>query len=217
LRDLSLGSRLAEDPRIVLWIELLTIAHLAGRPSPQPDAAWLAGLTANRRTLECAIAHRVQLAVDRRYSGLLSYYQPERLAKHLALSAVATVDDPTSRCAGTEVEWQAGWYRWADVFAELLEYDGSTPHPNTEAWAARGLQLSGTAADQLEQLRQRPDVWLPSATIITGTGPPWPYLEAADRLSYHPTAAERFLAATEYLGLDTDWPIHVLDISEEPA
>lgn len=216
LREINVAGRLADDPRLILWIELLTVAHLVGKPAPRPEKAWLADLAAraDRRTLECAIAHRVHVAIDTRYSGLTAYYQPESLAEHLAANALATLDGTAYPCSSTEAEWQAGRYRWIDVFRALRATDDpdSAPHPDTASWAARGLDLSGTAAEQLAQLRNHPDTWLPPRSTITGTESPPIYETAAARLSQAPRLADRFRAATAFLSLSTTWPLIALSL-----
>jgi hypothetical protein len=219
LRELNLAAMLAENPTMILWIELLTVAHLVGRPAPRPDLGWLAELNGrfDRRTLECAIAHRAQAAIDTRYRGLTSYYQPESVAEHIARSAISTIDGKATRCDGTEVEWQAGAYRWIDVLSALREPDvrPDLPHPATASWAGRGLALHGTAAEQLTQLSTLPDMWLPPSSIITGNDAPPIYETAAEQLSNRSAAQDRFLAATDYLNLTTNWPLFALNIAPE--
>ncbi|WP_231406126.1 ATP-binding protein [Streptomyces clavuligerus] len=218
LREMNHAARLADDPRLTLWIELLTISHLVGQPAPRPDRDWLTGLTGrgDRRTLECALAHRVDSAVDTRYIGLEPHYQPERLAEHLTDSALATLDGRPAPCDGAEYQWQAGRYRWADVFHALKTTDSATgPHPGTEAWAARGLVLSAaTTADQLTELRAHPDSWLFDDTVITGRDRCPSYLRALARLDRSPNAKKQFLNATRFLRLGTTWPLLVLRITD---
>lgn len=213
LREINYAARLAEDPRFVLWIELLTAAHVVGRPAPRPDKAWLEEFTdgVDRRTLECALGHRVQAAVDSRYRGLLPYYQPESLATHLVSVALAYVDDGIEPCDGSEVRWQAGRYRWIDVFGALRATpDLDRPHPDTEEWARRGLRLTAaTTAGQLEALRRHPDSWLPAMTVAIGAGTPSAVHEAATRLSQTPDPRQRLLETTRFLNLRTTWPLSV--------
>jgi hypothetical protein len=208
LREINYAARLAEDPRLILWIELLTAAHIVGRPAPRPSKAWLRQFVdgVERRTLECAIGQRVQAAVGGRYQGLLRYYQPESLAEHLISVSMAFVDNGASPCDGSEVHWQAGRYRWIDVFNSLrTSPELDHPHPDTSAWAQRGLHLSaGTTAGQREELRRHPDSWLPAGTIATGTSSAVPL--AAARLSQDPDPWCRLLEATRFLDLGTTWP-----------
>ncbi|GAA0592457.1 ATP-binding protein [Kribbella sandramycini] len=219
LRELNVAGRLAEHPRLVLWIELLTVAHLVGQPAPRPDREWLRELTADedRRTVECAITHRVQAAVDGRYRGLSPYYQPEALAAHLGVSATAVLDGEPVSCDGTEVEWQAGAYRWIDVVTALHSPDlaPDVPHPATAEWERRGLALSGDSTAQLAQLAGRPDMWLPPLSTITGDGVPPLFESAVAQLSNWSDPRRRLLAATDFLELAGDWPELVLGISTE--
>lgn len=209
LRELSLGARLADDPRLIVWIELLTAAHLVGRPEPAPRKWWLdhLRLLADRRILDCAIALRVQSAVDDRYTGLVTHYQPESLADHLVGCARDRLDDVGVPCDGSETEWQAGRYRWADVRAALA--DASTappgPHPETSRWASRGLHLSGDS--QLKQraaLIRHPDSWLAPTTTITGSGS---CVRAVARLSPTTDAKKQLSESTRHLRLTTTWPL----------
>ncbi|GAA3861688.1 hypothetical protein GCM10022243_29900 [Saccharothrix violaceirubra] len=207
-REVNAAGLLAGEPRVVLWIELLTIAHLVGRPAPRPWRSWLASLRGDRRTVECAVAHRVGHAVDVRYRGLAAHYRPESLAAHLTASALSTVDSRSTGCDGTEVTWQAGRHRWADVAAALRTFEGDGPHPDTAAWSARGLTLTGrNAAEQAAELRDHPDSWQPDESVVTGDRA---YAAAVDRLSRATPLRARFLAATAFLDLGTTWPLAVL-------
>ncbi|MFI0771895.1 ATP-binding protein [Streptomyces sp. NPDC021218] len=219
LREMNHAARLADDPRLTLWTELLTIAHLVGKPAPRPDKTWLTSLTdgADRRTLECALAHRINTAINTRYTGLAAHYQPEHLAQHLTTSALATLDGQHTPCDGTEYGWQAGRYRWTDVFRALKASDtpDDGPHPSTADWAARGLTLSATTtAGQLKQVRAHPDSWLPDDTVLTGTGHQPAYAQALTRLDQSPTIEEQFLNSTRFLHLGTTWPLIVLQLTE---
>ncbi|MDX8147643.1 ATP-binding protein [Lentzea sp. BCCO 10_0061] len=213
LREIGLAARLAGSPRFVLWIELLTVAHLVGRPAPRPDAEWSRGLgEVDRRTLECAVAHGIQTSVDARYTGLADYYQPESLAKHLADVAMGTLDGITP-CDGKEPMWQAGRFRWIDVLSALRTAESPGAHPDTPSWAARGLTLTGrTAKEQLAQLRAHPDMWRPARETITGNRA---YEPAMARLSKEPVLRDRFLDATRFLNLTTTWPLHALTLPKE--
>ncbi|WP_059008072.1 ATP-binding protein [Streptomyces specialis] len=217
LREINRAELLADDPRLTLWIELLTIAHLVGEPAPRPDKAWVMGLTdrAGRRTLECALAQRIQQAVDNRYTGLTPYYQPEALAQHLNTSAHATLAGASTPCDGTETHWQAGVYRWADVFHALQSAadPDAGPHPDTATWRKRGLHLFGaTISQQLAHLSDRPDSWLPDHSTITGGDHP-AYAAALARLTHSPETEDGYLSATRFLNLGTTWPLVVLDLA----
>ncbi|HWM01601.1 MAG TPA: ATP-binding protein [Actinophytocola sp.] len=216
LDELNNATHVGADPRLVLWIELLTVAHLTGRAAPSPSPDWVASLHAHgRRTLECAVGHRVQEAIDSRYVGLSRHYAPSDLAAHLAASAFATLDGAPVPCDGTEFEWQAANYRWYDVLMALkapVSVDDA-PHPDTAAWAARGLVLpGGTRAKQLASLRLRPDYWQADRVVLQGNGTPPAYEAAVSRLAREPDPVARFRTAAKYLNLRTNWAVKVLQI-----
>lgn len=216
LRTINHGTHLANDPELTLWIELLAAAHLVGMPAPTLTWPWIAAITARAAPpiLDCAITHRVETAVNSRYPSLALHYQPESLANHLATQARGQLNGTIQPCDGTEVEWQAGRYRWVDVCRSLLQddsHDVDLPHPDTESWARRGLHLVGrTQAEQLAELKAHPDYWRPSPTVITGTESPPIYAAAINQLSRAPESRGRFLEASKFLRLTTEWPIRVL-------
>jgi hypothetical protein len=197
LRELGDAVYLAdEDSRLVLWLELLTVAHITGRPVPSPSFSWIASLHAahDARTLECAVAHRLQTAVDARYAGITEYNSADAFLSHLVSSAWQTLSG-SSACSGTEVRWQAGSYRWYDVLV-ALKRDESVDT------ASRGLALPGsTPAEQLSSLRQRPDTWRNDDATVLGTTSPTLISVAAGRLSNARDRVEQFNAATGFLNL----------------
>jgi DNA helicase HerA-like ATPase len=212
LREMTAARQLADDPRLILWIELLTVAHLVGEPEPLPDPAWLEGLrrSAPVRVLECAVGHLVQAAIDARYVGLAADYQPEALARHLAARAGASLLGADGGCDGSEVEWQAGRFRWVDVVRSLQRADGdrSGRHPRSQEWADRGLDLQGSTWDeQLAELRLHPSSWLPSYRTIPGAGEPPAIERAAARLSSNSDPVERLTQAAGFLSFTWPWPV----------
>jgi hypothetical protein len=223
LRQTTHAQQFANNPEFILWIELLTIAHLVGRPAPQPHKTWLDDLKNcfDQRTLECALALRIQAAIDTRYTGLAAYYQPELLAAHLACATIAHLDGIAPACDGSEIEWQAGPYRWIDVLHALNSdnTDKNRPHPDTEAWTKRGLHLPGcTQTEQLHQLLQHRDLWQAPPAIITGTATPPDQATviqtAINQLDTQSAPQACFWNATSFLQLATDWPLSVLNISD---
>ncbi|SER61249.1 DNA helicase HerA, contains HAS-barrel and ATPase domains [Lentzea xinjiangensis] len=194
-----------EDERFVLWIELLTVAHLTGRPAPEPDPGWVSSLRSrfSARALECALAHRVQSAVDSRYAGIAKRYPADDLIRHLTESATRTLNTLPHGCKVPDVRWQAGRYRWYDVYQALKRTDLPTPHPDTPAWRARGLDLEGTTtAEQLTALRAHPDHWRGGDETVLGTLRPTLVETAIARLSNNKDPVERFKAATGFLNLN---------------
>ncbi|MBF6332352.1 helicase HerA-like domain-containing protein [Nocardia transvalensis] len=232
MRDLARAQRLADEPRVIVWCELLLIAHLMGRPTPRPAATWIDDVVPTdhpdgRRILRAAIAHRLTTGIDARYRGLTGYYQPETLTAHLIRVAFAQmgllpcIDDLAcgngTRC---DTRWQAGDYRWADVRRALTDPDIPTdaPHPDTEAWIRRGLFLPGaTPAEQLEALRTHPDLWASDPAIIDGpatTSTRTTLMAAIAQLSPDPDPKKQLDTATLHLTLPTLWPLALFKSAE---
>ncbi|MFL6076755.1 MAG: ATP-binding protein [Mycobacteriales bacterium] len=213
LRDIARAREVAADPRLTLWIELLTLAHLTGEPAPVPDPQWLVRLRFDheRRRLHCALAHLTQSAVDTRYPAIVDFYTPDTLATHIAAQARALVAGNPTPCASQEPEWQAGRYRYVDVSKALLaavERGSRGRHPDTDDWAAhRGLHLPGeTAAQQLAAWRQHPHTRTSGEPLLSGTATPPAHETAAAQLSTAPTAPDRLTEAASFLAFDTFWP-----------
>jgi uncharacterized protein len=212
LREMTEARQLATDPRLILWIELLTVAHLVGEAEPRPDDAWLGGLrrAAAPRILQCAIAHLVQSAIDARYVHLAADYQPEHLAQHVADRANRRIAGEGHYCDGSEVQWQAGRFRWIDAARSLRNQDGDVtrPHPRTREWADRGLQLrGGTRDEQFQDLLRHPFLWRPSYRSIVGAGTPPPFERAAARLSRAADPIDRLVEAISFMTFDNEWPV----------
>lgn len=202
LREISAGRDLAADPRLTLWLELLTVAHVTGERRPRPRTGALPATVGRpQRTVQCALAHLAQHAVDVRYPDLLPWYQPELLAAHVADTAARLLYGEPSACAvPSEVEWQAGRYRWVDVGRALAGWRGprDVPHPDTARWARRGLHLrAGTVDGQLRELREHPTRSVPGAALLFGAEP---VLESSvDALSSADDPARRLAEATAFL------------------
>jgi hypothetical protein len=214
LRELSRGTRTAADAQLGLWIEVLAAAHVLGRVAPGPQARWLAhaAALAGERTLDCAIAQLVDAAANSRYPALVAYYRPEELARHLAGSVRAVLAGQPG-CEQVETGWQAGPFRWQDVFFALQDpgCDPDRPHPLTAAWRARGLDLTGLdARDQLVALSRLPSVTAIDWTAVEGAGRPPRHAELAAGLSRSTDPGRRFAEAAWFLPFRTDWPIRLL-------
>ncbi len=215
LREITTADRLADDPRLILWIELLTVAHLVGEPQPEPAGTWLEQLRdhTDPRQLQCALAHRIQAAIDARYSGLAAHYAPETLTAHLAEAVTRRLAGQRGPgpCDGTETSWQAGRYRWVDVARALTATKNDHPgkiHPDTAAWQLRGLTLTGDdTAAQLAAFHAHPDNHLPPRTVITGSTTPPAYEQAATRLFHGPEPVRRLEGALDLFSLSTLWPV----------
>lgn len=215
LRELEAARQLASTPRFILWIEVLTIAHLVGRESPSPEPEWLSEVADLEppEVVEEAIAYRVAVAVDSRYAGLAQHYQPEELAGHLRESAVGAYRGATA-CDGSEWTWQAGRFRWADIYRELAAstaVPGEAPHPATADWERRGIRLPGAnPGEQLERLALHPDLWLPKREVVLGPGAPPAYVRALAAVTNHPSLAGRIEEGLGFLGITDGWPGEIL-------
>lgn len=216
LRESTASARLAEDPELALWVELMAAAHVLGYPEPLPRRSWLDRFAAtDRHRLDCAVAQLATGAVRRRYVALLEYYQPEQLARHLADRARAhlTRCGEDAACDGSEVCWQAGLYRWRDVFVAFTraDYDPDRPHPLTARWRARGLDLTDAPArEQLLNLRRLPSSRTTDRTAVDGAGDPPEHRRLSALLSSPAEPMRRFVEATRFLTFSNAWPLHRL-------
>lgn len=222
LRDMAGSTRLAENPRFALWVEMIVVAHLIGAQPPSPDRVWLAGVIAEhrRRTIQCAIAQCAQAAVDVRYSELiwplleqpaehregLRYFAPEMLAAHVRDVALGQVDNLPDTCRPEEVGFQAGPYRWFDVIAalEIADQDEAAviPLDTIKHWKERGLVLAGNRpSEQLESLRRQPACLRPKNAVIYGLRRPSRIEQTIKALSYAENWQDRLREALAFLDL----------------
>lgn len=227
LREINQAARLAEDPQLVLWIEMIVVAHLTGMWLPIPQHGWLTELVTyhQRRTLECAISQSAQAAIDARYPELLwpllsqpeagqkhlAAYTPEKLAAHVRDVALCQLGSRDNPCTPDEVGFQSGPYRWNDVrgYLQIAEKDGSTvPHHKIERWKERGLFLAGTRpSDQLASLRRQPAYLRPKDAVIYGLMWPLRIEQAVERLSNASDWTGRLREALAFLDFGSDnWP-----------
>jgi hypothetical protein len=234
LRELTTAQHVADDPQLTLWIELLIAAHITGKPVPYPDQTWLARLITRhgRARAAAAIIHRVRTGIDNRYHGISGSYQPDELIQHLLTTALGSLDgrrlceNAGIDSSQPETQWQAGAYRWIDVYNKLDDdieagKAGHPAHPDTRQWRRRGLELEGTTrAEQLTSLNTRPDTYPdPEAgydILVVGRGSPPAYVTAVTRLIHHTDSATRFRQACRHLDFGADpqatWAIVALDV-----
>ena len=212
MREIREAETYAEDPTLVLWVELLVIAHINGDAPPEPHKLWLNQLRAvEKRHLQCALAHRLQSATGARYKYLTEWYQPEELENHVARYVLHVLYGEANPCAADEFVWQAGWRRWADVARALdageteASGDRSRPHPDTGKWRARGLTLeSSTWDEQKAEVASRSRYKWHSALVRGDRSPPL-FEWAAAQLSDATTPAKRMTEATRVFGFAYDW------------
>lgn len=212
LREIVSGREVAERPRLVLWIELLTVAHLTGEPRPRPrPGVVLCDPDLPARVTECALAQLAQQAVESRYTELLPFFQPEELAGHVARTAAGsltrdTAGDTAGCAVPAEVNWQAGRFRWVDAGRALASWRGprDRPHPDTHRWRERGLDLAATTVDgQLALLRAHPTRRASGRTLVFGGQPGGPLETAVNTLSDAADPATRLAEAAAFLDTGT--------------
>lgn len=207
-RDIANAARTVTDnPALTLWIELLTVAHIAGLARPTP--AWdLLADGVPTRELECAVADAATRAVAGRADAITTHLDPQRLAKHLSEVAVAALARREPVCGRREIEWQAGLYRFADVADELRAYVGprNEPHPATGGWRERGLDLAGPTIDV--QIEGFLSAWPgpPPESLLFGDGS---MIAAAARLCTSTERDRQIIEAAEPLTIPGDWHHHI--------
>ncbi|MFI5734030.1 ATP-binding protein [Kribbella sp. NPDC051587] len=198
---------LEHNPRFVLWVELLTVAHLVAAPRPMPESPW--GFNdVSSEVVEYAIDESVGSAVFGRLQAIASDVVPAGLADHLVEVVRRVVSGQDLGCAATEIEWQAGAFRFADVADALRTYTGPTdaPHPSTDEWGKRGLKLWGSTID--EQIWSYLKVGSANVppTLLLGNGT---LLRAAASLSTATDPYAQLLEATHGLAVPGEWHCHV--------
>ena len=213
VRNIADAARFLENnPRFVLWVELLTVAHLAAAPKPVPATAWSLD-EVSPAVLECAIAEAVGVAVLGRSEAIEDDVAPALLIDHLAEVVLGTVRQETISCPTTEIEWQAGVFRFADVADALRTYAGpfDAPHPLTGQWEARGLKLGGlTIGEQIgSYLKGQPAKASPMLLFGDGT-----LLRAAANLSTATGPYAQLITAAHGLTVPGSWHRHVFRMLE---
>ncbi|MFF1818122.1 ATP-binding protein [Kribbella sp. NPDC058245] len=204
---------LEQNPRFVLWVELLTVAHLAAVPKPLPQLPW-AFEDVSPAVVERAIAGAVGAAVAGRASAIEHHVVPARLVDHLVEVVHGVVRRRELSCATTEIEWQAGAFRFADVADALLNCPGplDVPHPLTAEWAARGAKLWGSTLEEqiLTFLKVQPAKVSP--TLLIGDGS---LLRAAAILSAEAEPYAQLIAAARELNVPGQWHRRLFRMLEE--
>jgi uncharacterized protein len=177
-----------KHPELTLWAEVSFTAHLIGYFSPgletSPDVQDLRQLhEKDPRLVECAVGYAVEQAIDARYHGLSVFFDPDSLARHLALAGIAAIRGSGlgEICGGDGGRWRAGRQRFADVESWLAAVvDGGTPqHSQAEVMKianSRGLWFKmGRSGEQLNYVKGLP--WRrisaeAQSELVTGTAMP---------------------------------------------
>ncbi|MGZ0149918.1 ATP-binding protein [Kribbella sp. WER1] len=223
VRDIADAGRfLRENPRFVLWIELLTVAHLTAVPKPFPSAPWAFG-DVPPQVVECAIAEAAGSAVLGRADAIGRDVVPSRFIEHLADVALDVIRHHRLTCPSTEIPWQGGDFRYADVADALRTYTGpyDAPHPSTQDWEARGLKLWGSTIEQQigSYLKSRsanasPTLLFGNGTLLDTTAT---LLDTTATLSKSPDPYLQLLTATRGLTIPGNWHRYLFRPLETPA
>ncbi|QNE18147.1 ATP-binding protein [Kribbella qitaiheensis] len=208
VREIADVAQLLEhNPRFVLWVELLTVAHLVAAPRPVPGSPWVFN-DVSSGVVECAIEESVSSAVFGRLQAIEGQVVPARLAAHLTEVVRGVVREQEFSCAATEIEWQAGAFRFADVADALRTHTGplNAPHPLTNEWGVRGLKLWGsTIEEQIWSFLKVGSASVPPALLL-GDGS---LLRAAASLSIATDPYSQLLEATHGLIVPGHWHRYV--------
>ncbi|GAA3138019.1 hypothetical protein JOF29_000160 [Kribbella aluminosa] len=203
---------LEQNPRFVVWVELLTVAHLAAAPRPIPVSPWVFD-DVSPEVVQHAIGESVGSAVAGRLEAIEGHVVPARLTDHLTEVVRGVVREQELSCAATEIEWQAGAFRFADVADALRTYSGpaDAPHPLTEEWGKRGLKLWGsTIEEQIWSFMKVGSVSVPPALLL-GDGT---LVRAAASLSTATDWHSQLLEATHGLTVPGHWHRYIFQTLE---
>lgn len=123
--EISVAGTLADAPDVPdaawlrIWLRVLILAFLTGRPLPAGPAALRAGWGRRQvRTRECALATHVERAVADRATALCGCYPPEALTRTVARVAVDMLDGRPAPCLAGQV-WVIPQLRWAHEAARV--------------------------------------------------------------------------------------------------
>jgi len=161
---------LEEHPELTLWAETACSTHLIGHHAPGlKRSPGVAELERRRqlepRIVECAIAHAVEQAITARYEGIVQFFDPDVLARHLALAGIAAIQRPDlpGICKDDRGRWRAGRQRFADVESWLTALVEDGAHTKSQEDAVRvavgrglSLMMISSAPDQLSYLKSLP-------------------------------------------------------------
>lgn len=146
LEDLVISADLANQPRLVLWVEIVTLAHLMGEPAGElADPLRSLLLTRNADQVRCAIALLATAAVHRRSRWIRWWYSPSSLEGAVA-EAMARQLTKGEDLGRPDATWQIGRFRWNDVRRILDAEPEGVKQSKDEyrydiEWRRRGLSL----------------------------------------------------------------------------
>jgi hypothetical protein len=178
-----------------------------------PESPWAFG-DISPQVMECAIAEAVASAVAGRSEPIEGHVVPAQLTDHLTEAVLGVVRKHELSCPATEIEWQAGAFRYADVADALRTYTGpfDSPHPSTDEWTERGVKLWGsTIEDQIVSYLKVHSVTV-SPRLLLGHGA---LLRAAAALSTASEPYAQLITATRGLTVPGRWHRYVFRMLEE--
>jgi uncharacterized protein len=187
---------LEEHPELRFWAEVSCAGHLVGyaapllKPSPSVDDLRRCLRSEDRRLVECAVAHAVEEAISARYGGISRFFDPDALAGHLGLAAIAAIRGQGLRevCAPDRGRWRVGMQRFADVESWLAALVNGAPstrtHDDVIAVASErgiflGLESPLLHLTYLRSLRWRKDTVAETRKLLIGEGKPSAIVAAA--------------------------------------
>jgi uncharacterized protein len=160
---------LQAHPELTFWMEVSFAAHGVGFPAPTlADSRAVAELRQrgqqDPRLVECTIAHAAEEAIQPRYDGLKSFFDPQALGEHLTDIATNMLlgTGGGGNCSDDRGRWRVGLQRIADIthWMELLSRGSAVPHSHEELIrraSERGVDLgTGDPGAQLGYLSSLP-------------------------------------------------------------
>jgi hypothetical protein len=164
LRKAELSAASPQDAWLRIWCTALVLAFLVGRPLPavpeQVRRRW-AGLDSAVRLRECGLATVVDRAVTARAFSLRDSYDPQRLTRSVAdtaLQILTGAHDLVGTCAGPS--WVIPQLRWLHEADQALAAgpDGPAGPAPPLSYDIHGLADGPciSAEDRLNQLAQHP-------------------------------------------------------------
>ena len=217
LRDMRVAQRaLDEYPGIRLWTELSVLAHLTGWPMPVPKTTLLSLLQMMPgRLRDCAISHRVDMAVNSRTGVIAGRVSPVGLASHVSTAIRARVSRGNWLCQREESRWLAPAYKWTLVLDALKSMDrktpGTGPHPRSAEWERMyGQVITGdTCARQVGTVQRwydgaQRDSW-EVRTVAFGVDAPSAIERAVGAIAEDDDFEERLTGYLEQF-IDCRWP-----------
>ncbi len=129
LREAELMSGSPQDAWLRIWVETLVLAFITGRELPavpEPARRRWAGFEDYKRLRECLLATVIDRAVAARATSLRDSYDPERLTRSVAETALRILDGAVN-LVGTKAgpSWVIPQLRWVHEFCQVVT--ASTP------------------------------------------------------------------------------------------